>query len=97
MHNIPVVISSGDKLIENVCYLDNISKTNYSSIASLGSTTYVMPILQEDPMEETYILTAHDVEGRYVEDITITVLPDKTFEWIVDGETDVVPADTTGL
>jgi hypothetical protein len=89
MHNIPVVISAGDKLIESVCYLDNISKTNYSSIASLGTTTYVMPILQEEPMQETYILTAHDVEGRYVEDITVTVLPDSTFNWIVDGVPDV--------
>jgi hypothetical protein len=97
MHNIPVLISAGDKLIENVCYLDNISKTNYSSIASLGSTTYVMPILSDDPMEETYILTARDVEGRYVEDISITVLPDETYEWIVDGEADVVEADTTGM
>lgn len=97
MHNIPVLISAGDKLIENVCYLDNISKTNYSSIASLGTTTYVMPILSDDPMEETYILTARDVEGRYVEDISITVLPDETYEWIVDGEADVVEADTTGM
>lgn len=89
MHSIPVVISAGDELIESVCYLDNISKTNYSSIASLGTTTFVMPILNEEPMEETYILTARDVEGRFVEDITITVLPDSTFNWIVDGELDI--------
>ena len=106
MHSIPVVISAGDKLIEEVCYLDNISKTNYSSIASYGTTDYVMPILSMDPMEETYVLTARDTEGRFVEDTTVVVTPDETIEWIVDGVPDSVttgdgggdnvPADSTG-
>lgn len=90
LHNIPIIVKAGDKLIENVCYLDNGSKTNYSSIANNGSQTYVMPILSEEPNEETYILTARDSQGRHVEQITITVKPDEVVNWVVDGKEDIV-------
>ena len=83
LHSIPVIIKAGDKLIENVCYLDGGSLLNYSTIDNTGTETYVMPILEENTMEETYILTARDLEGSFISDTTITVTPDITVEWIV--------------
>ncbi len=94
LHNQPVIIKAGDKLIESVCYLDNGSKNNLSSLANNGSQTYVMPVLDQETFEEIYILSARDLEGRFIEDITLTVKPDKTVEWIIDGEAD---SDTTDV
>lgn len=85
-HNQPVIIKAGDKLIENVCYLDNGDKTNYSTVDVNGTTSFVMPILSDDIMEETYFLTATDLEGKFIEEISITVAAEETVEWIVDGE-----------
>ena len=83
LNNIPVVIYAGAELIENVCYLDNGSRVNYSTIATNGSETYVMPILSLDPQEEKYILEARDLEGRFISDTTITLVPDQTVQWVV--------------
>lgn len=80
----PVVIKAGDNYIENVCYLEG-NKQNFSTIPSKGSTTFIMPISDINTLEETFILSAYDVEGRFVEEITFTLTEEESVSWMVDG------------
>jgi hypothetical protein len=96
----PVQIFAGDKLIEDVCFLENGLPENLSTLDVYGSYTYIMPIYGEDVMELDYILSAkHLTSGATVETATVTVLVDDSVEWIVDGEVDQQeeeqPEDTT--
>ena len=110
MHYNPVVIKEGDQLIEYTCFLDGGDKTNYSTISSSGKTTFVMPISDVNTLEETFILTARDVEGRWVESTTFTLSEGETAYWTVDGvddeteeemeepvEEETTPSDTTAV
>ena len=109
MHYNPVVINNGDKLIEYTCFLDGGNKTNYSTISSSGKTTYVMPITDVNTLEETFILTARDLQGSWVESTSFTLTEGETAYWTVDGLDDTtdevveepveepVPSDTTAV
>ena len=83
----PVLIKAGDQPIEYVCYLDG-NKTNYSTIPANSTTTFVMPITDDITMEESYILSAYDLEGRFIEESTITITEEETVPWLVDGVAD---------
>lgn len=85
MNYTPVIIKEGDVLIEYTCYLDDGDYTNYSTIAYTDQTTYVMPISNTETLEETFILTARDVEGSWVESTSFTLSEGETAYWTVDG------------
>ena len=86
----PVQIFAGDKLIEDVCFLENGLPENLSTIDRYGTYTFIMPIYGgEGVLEEDYILHAmHLTNGSTIESATITVVTDETVEWIVDGQPD---------
>lgn len=97
----PVQIYAGDKLIEDVCFLENGLPENLSTIYHNGSYTFIMPIYGEGVTEDDFILSAkHLTNGSTIEQATVKVIVDSTVEWIVDGDVDVIdvpeipPADT---
>jgi len=83
----PVQIFAGDKLIEDVCFLENGLPENLSTLDRYGSYTFIMPISGgEGVTEADFILHAmHLTNGSTIESATITVVADETIEWIVDG------------
>ncbi len=86
----PVQIYAGDKLIESVCYLEEGSIQNLSTIDRNGTYTFILPIYEEEATEAEFILSAkHLTNGNTIESITITVIAEETVEWIVDGKPDV--------
>ncbi|MBA7711061.1 hypothetical protein ES703_120013 [subsurface metagenome] len=86
----PVQIYAGDKLIESVCYLEEGSIQNLSTIDRNGTYTFILPIYEEEATEAEFILSAkHLTNGSTIESITITVVAEETVEWIVDGKPDV--------
>jgi len=88
----PVQIFAGDKLIEDVCFLENGLPENLSTLDRYGSYTFIMPIYGEGVTEADFILSAmHLTNGSTIESATITVLVDETVEWIVDGVPDEEP------
>ncbi len=87
----PVQIFAGDKLIESVCYLEDGSTENLSTIDRSGTYTFIMPIIEEEATEASYILSAkHLTNGSIIEETTITVVADETVDWLVDGVPDSV-------
>jgi hypothetical protein len=92
----PVQIYAGDQLIESVCYLEEGSLLNLSTIPRDGDYTFVLPITEEDATEAEYILSAkHLTNGSTIETTTLTVVAGETVDWKVDGEEDATdtPAD----
>lgn len=89
----PVQIFSGDRLIEDVCFLENGLPENLSTIDRFGSYTFIMPIYGgEGVMETDYILSAmHLTNASTIESATIKVIADDTVEWVVDGVADETP------
>ncbi len=94
----PVQIFAGDKLIEDVCFLENGLPENLSTIDRYGSYTYIMPIYGgEGVVEEDYILNAmHLTNGSTIESATVTVVVDETVEWMVDGLPDEEQGEEEG-
>jgi hypothetical protein len=89
----PVQIFSGDKLIESICYLEDGSPLNLSTLDRNATYTFIMPIYEEGAMEADYILSAkHLTNGTTIESATIKVIAEDTVEWIVDGKEDVADA-----
>lgn len=85
----PVQIFAGDKLIESVCYLEDGSTENLSTIDRNGTYTFIMPIIEEEATEAVYILSAkHLTNGSTIETTTITVVAEETVDWVVDGVAD---------
>ncbi|MBN1599644.1 MAG: hypothetical protein JW894_15220 [Bacteroidales bacterium] len=85
----PVQIYAGDKLIEDVCYLEGGIARNLSTIDNDGTYTFILPIYEEEAIETDYILSAkHITNGTVVETETITVVAEETVDWIVDGIAD---------
>jgi hypothetical protein len=84
----PVIIEVNNKLIEYVCFLENGSTENLSTIEALGKYTYYIPITEQDATTIDVTLTAsHLTNGTYVEGPeTITLTADETTTWIVDGQ-----------
>lgn len=83
----PVSIEADGKLIEQICYLDNESKLNLSTIGRNDTYTFVMPIYGEDVTTQEYTLVAKSLPNGYeVESTTITITMDETVEWVVDGK-----------
>ncbi len=91
----PVQIYAGDRLIEDVCFLENGLPENLSTIDRYGSYTFIMPIYGgEGVLDEDYILSAkHLTNATTIETATITVTADETIEWIVDGLPDEEPGE----
>jgi hypothetical protein len=88
----PVQIYVGDKMIEDVCFLETGEPENLSTLAGGGSYTFVLPIIGEGVTDADFILSAkHLTNGSTIETTTIKVLVDGEVEWIVDGEVDTVP------
>jgi hypothetical protein len=87
----PVQIFAGDKLIEDVCFLEDGIPQNLSTLDRYGSYTFILPITGgEDAMEEDYVLLAkHLTNASTIEQATIKVVVDETVEWVVDGVDDV--------
>ena len=83
----PVMIYVGDKLIEAVCFLENGSPENLSTLDHLGEYTFFLPITEEDATEKDITLTAkHLTNGNIVETVSgFTITADTTVEWVVDG------------
>jgi len=96
----PVQIFAGDKLIEDVCFLENGLPENLSTLDHNGSYTFIMPIYGEGVTDAEFILSAkHLTNGSTIENATITVTADSTVTWTVDGDDDVFepeepPVDT---
>jgi hypothetical protein len=90
--NEPVQIFAGDKLIEDVCFLENGIPENLSTLDRYGSYTYIMPVMGgEGVLDADYVLSArHLTNGSTLETATIKVYVDDTVEWIVDGEPDAI-------
>jgi len=85
----PVQIFADDKLIESICYLEDGSIENLSTIDRNGTYTFIMPIYEEDALEAEYILSAHHLtNGTVIETTTITVIAEDTVDWEVDGQPD---------
>jgi hypothetical protein len=92
----PVQIYANDKLIESVCYLEDGSPQNLSTLDRNGDYTFIMPIYEEGAMQDDFVLVAkHLTNGTTVETAIITVFAEETVNWIVDGKEDVgdEPAD----
>ena len=94
----PVQIYAGDKLIEDVCFLENGLPENLSTIDRYGSYTFIMPVYGgEGVLDEDYILSAkHLTNATTIETAAVTVTADETVEWIVDGLPDEEPGDGDG-
>jgi hypothetical protein len=88
----PVQIYAGDKLIESICYLEDGSTENLSTIDRSGTYTFIMPIYEEEATEAVFMLSAkHLTNGSTIEEATLTVVADDTVDWVVDGKDDVAP------
>jgi len=88
----PVQIYVGDKMIEDVCFLENGIPENLSTLDASGSYVFIMPIAGEDITDEDFMLSAkHLTNGSTIETATIKVIVDDQVEWIVDGVADTVP------
>lgn len=87
----PVQIYAGDKMIEDVCFLENGLPENLSTLDRYGSYTYIMPITGgEGVMEMEYHLQAkHLTNGSTIETATVKVIAEDIVEWVVDGLDDV--------
>jgi hypothetical protein len=82
----PVQIYVGDKLIESLCYLDDGSVKNLSTIDRNGTYTFVMPIYDPESSTEEITLTAkHLTNALVVEETTLDIQADSTVTWTVDG------------
>ncbi len=95
----PVQIFAGDKLIESICYLEDGSPQNLSTLDRNATYTFIMPIYDEGEMEADFVLSAkHLTNGSTVETAMITVIAEDTVDWVVDGKDDVVdePVDDGG-
>lgn len=85
----PVQIFAGDKLIESVCYLEDGSPQNLSTLDRNGDYTFIMPIYEEGVLETDYVLSAkHLTNGTTIETAIITVVAEETVNWVVDGKDD---------
>jgi hypothetical protein len=88
----PVQIFAGDKLIEDICFLENGLPENLSTLDRYGSYTFIMPIYGEDVTEAEFVMSAmHLTNGSTIETAIIKVKVDDTVEWIVDGVADAAP------
>jgi hypothetical protein len=88
----PVQIFVGDKMIEDVCFLESGIPENLSTLDSHGEYTYILPIYGEDVMEDDFLLSAkHLTNGSTIETATVTVYVDSLVYWMVDGEPDIIP------
>lgn len=87
----PVQIYAGDRLIEAVCYLEDGSTKNLSTLDVNGSYTFYLPITEEDAVEKDFIFSAkHLTNGQTIEGpVTVTLIADGTVKWVVDGKEDV--------
>jgi hypothetical protein len=83
----PVQIFAGDKLIEDVCFLESGLPENLSTLDRYGSYTFIMPVVGgEGVTDMDYILQAkHLTNGSTIETATVKVVADDSVEWIVDG------------
>lgn len=88
----PVQIFAGDKLIEDVCFLEDGFPENLSTLDRYGSYTFIMPITGgEGVLEADFLLLAkHLTNANTLEQATIKVIADETVEWIIDGVDDGV-------
>lgn len=85
----PVMIFVGDKQIEYVCFLENGSTENLSTIDHLGEYTYYIPITEEDVFKKDItVLAKHLTTGNTIEEATITITADEVVDWVVDGKAD---------
>jgi hypothetical protein len=81
----PVQIYVGQKLIEGVCYLEDGSTKNLSTIAGQESYTFVMPITDEDAQSvELNLRAVHLTNGNAVKEEKVVVTADETLTWTVD-------------
>jgi hypothetical protein len=88
----PVQIYAGDRMIEDVCFLEHGIPENLSTLDAFGDYTFIMPIYGEDVTDADFIMSAkHLTNGSTIETATIKVYVDSEVEWIVDGETDTIP------
>lgn len=87
----PVQIYVDDKLIESICYLEDGSSTNLSTLDINGVYTFFLPITDEDATEKTFRLKAQTLTTvQTVEIVDITALADDIAEWVIDGEADEI-------
>jgi hypothetical protein len=97
----PVQVYAGDKLIESVCYLEDGSTINLSTIDRNGTYTFIMPITEPQATEAEYILSAkHLTTANVVESTTLQIYADSITTWFIDGEQDdnaIPPVDTLNI
>ncbi len=95
-YNEPVQVYVGDKLIEAVCYLEDGSTTNLSTLDVNGEYTFFLPITEEDVTEESFRLKAQTLQTvKTVETVDITVVADEVVSWVVDGEDEFTSEEET--
>jgi hypothetical protein len=88
----PVQIFAGDRMIEDVCFLENGIPENLSTLDAYGEYTFILPIYGEDVTEAEFIMSAkHLTNGSTIESATIKVIVDDEVDWIVDGVVDSIP------
>lgn len=88
----PVQIFAGDRMIEDVCFLEHGIPENLSTLDAYGDYVFILPIYGEDVTEADYIMSAkHLTNGSTIESATIKVIVDEEVQWIVDGVTDTIP------
>ena len=81
----PVQIYVGQKLIESICYLEDGSTKNLSTVAGQESYTFVMPITNEAAESVEYNLRAvHLTNGNAVKEEKVTVTAGETLTWTVN-------------
>ncbi len=87
----PAIIYVDDQLIEAVCYLEDGSLTNLSTVDYLGEYTFYLPIEDTDVDEESITLVAKSPYGDLIEKvIDFTIIADSTVTWTIDGTEDSI-------
>ena len=78
-------VYAGGRLIEEVCYLEEGNNQNLSSLASLDSYTYILPIQDVDLGRQNYTLTAKNtISGSVVDSYTFELVADSTVNWSIE-------------